>query len=114
MLVIAGTITVYLYQDKIVAQLVREGNKHLLTPVHAEKIEATIWQNFPYVSVALHDVTIEENSYRKGTLATAELIVVSFSMFDLIQGDYVINELQASNGIVRFVIDKDGTRIIKS
>ena len=107
-LVIAGTVTVYLYQDKIVGQLIREGNKHLLTPIHAEKIEATIWKNFPSVSVALHNVVIEENTPQHGILATAGLIVVSFSILDLIQGDYVINELQAQNGKVRLAIDKNG------
>ena len=107
-LVVATTVTVYLYQDKLVGQLIREGNKHLLTPVHAEKIEATIWKNFPSVSVALHNVVIEENTARHGILARADLIIVSFSILDLMQGNYVINELHARNGKVSLIIDKNG------
>jgi hypothetical protein len=58
---IAVVVSVFLFKDRIIQEFVREANKQLSTPVKVAKIEVSIFENFPRLSIVLNDVYVEDS-----------------------------------------------------
>ena len=96
---IAGGILVYLYQDQLVSKFVTEANKRIETPIHADKIKASWWKKFPDVSIVLSNVVVDGSlPGTTDTLATAENIYCTFNAWEILQGNWIIDEIQMVNG----------------
>ena len=109
LMVIAVGLTWY-FQDKIVALIVAEANEYLLTPVHPKKITFSILEDFPRVSVVFHEVTVEESiPGSHAPLLEAARIYCGLSMWDLIQGDIIIDRIELSDGFIHLRKSPGGT-----
>ncbi len=106
-LLFAGLIAfTYLYQDKIVGQFIEQVNKHLRTPVKVNKITFSAINKFPRIAVSLdHIIMYEGIEGSKQALATAERLYCTFSLLDLLQGNFVVQEVFLENGNVNLSID---------
>lgn len=101
---------VYVFQDKIIQLFVAEANRHLKTKVAVGKIELSLWEKFPQVAITLSNVNIA-GSVPELTepLATGKRLYFTFSLKDLVSGQYNIREFSLEEGQVFVKIMPDGT-----
>ena len=109
-LFIATTFTLtYFFKDEIIAFFINESNKHINTPVDVGKIDISVFQHFPMISIDLNQVTVMENHDKNsGTLGKAQLISLSFNPLDLIYRKYNLNGLHIEHAEVNLKIDENG------
>jgi hypothetical protein len=111
MLISMGIIftLVSLNKDEIIDYFVNQANKQISTPIEVGKIDISLFNHFPNISIDLQDVTIKE-SYKgnKGVLGKAENISFAFSLFDLINKNYEINGLHITEANVDLKINNTG------
>ncbi len=108
---IASFILANLYRDKIKDYVLAEINKELLTPVSiSDKVDLTLFQQFPYISLELNDVLVREATKRaeKDTLFYFHEVYLGFNVFDIINKNYNIKKISAENGVVKIMRDKEG------
>jgi hypothetical protein len=114
-----GVALVYIFEDKIIALTLEELNKHLKVKIEVDKkIELSIFEKFPQVSIEFKDVKIYESiEGSKEKMGMLKELYFSFDVYDFIKGRYVINHISISNGRLDLKTDKNGRvnySIIKS
>lgn len=101
-------LAVYLYKDRIIQQFIREANKSLGTPVTIGKIEVTVLDDFPRLSIVFTDVYVEDSHPGKYPLLTAKTVSFSLNAWDVSRGEYVVQGLRVSDSETNLRIDKQG------
>ena len=101
----------YLTEDKIRLLAIDQLNAALDTEVKVDAIEFSLLRKFPKASIQFKNISIAEKSNRKEkqNLIEAQALFLAFDPFDLITGNYVINEIHVENALVRITYFKDGT-----
>jgi len=107
-LVVALSLSVFLFKDKIINQFIREANKQLNTPVKIAKIDVSVWQNFPMLSIVMHDVYVEDSQPGQYPLLTAAEISFQLSLVDAWHEDYKIQGLRIKDSETNLKIDDKG------
>lgn len=107
-LLLALIVSVFLFQDKIIQQFIQEANKRLATPVDVRKIEVSIFQHFPQLSIVLHDVYVDDSHAGKYPLLTAKKISLQLNPIDAWKGIYVIQGLRVDAAEVNLKINARG------
>jgi len=107
-LVVAITASVFLFKDKIINQFIREANKQLSTPVKIAKIDVSVWENFPRLSIVMHDVYVEDSHPGQYPLLTAKEISFQLSLVDVWNDNYKIQGLRISDSETSLKINDDG------
>ena len=108
---VTSLVLAMLYRDKIKDYVLAEVNKELITPVSiSDKVDLTLFQQFPYISLELNDVLVHEatKQTKKDTLFYFSELYLGFNVFDIINKNYNIKKISAENGVVKFVRDKEG------
>ncbi len=107
--VILATI-VTLKKEEIIQYFVQEANKSISTPIDVEKINISVLEHFPSISIDLNKVTIKE-SYKenKGVLGRAGKISFSFKLMDLLNKKYVIHGMYINDADINLKINHEGT-----
>jgi hypothetical protein len=113
LLLIIGTALLlsYLTQDKIRLLAIEQLNSALETEVKVDAIEFSLLRKFPKASIQFKNISIAEKSNRKEkqNLIEAQSLFLAFDPFDLITGNYVINEIYVENALIRITYFADGT-----
>lgn len=105
----AGVIFSIIYKDRIIGYFIDETNRHITTPIDVRKIEVSVFNHFPNLSVNLHQVIIKENTNdHLGILGKAKQISVSFNPIDLLRKNYSIYGIHVKDAEVNLVIDEEG------
>jgi hypothetical protein len=108
LLFIATTVLlVYIYKDNIIQHFISELNEKLNTPVSVEKIDISVLDQFPYISVVLNNVSIQES--RKDSeqfLLKAKVIACALNPIDIMLGDYTIKAVDLRDASIHLNIDK--------
>lgn len=123
-LVIALATSVFLFKDRIINQFIREANKQLNTPVRIGKIDVSVFQQFPQLSIVLNDVYVEDSHPGQYPLLTAKKISFQMNPVEVWQGTYVIKGLEIresetnlklnDKGQTNYAVVKKGTGTEKS
>ena len=101
---VVGAVLVYTYQDQLVSRFVAEANRKIDTPIQAGSIEASWWQKFPDVSIVLSDVVIDGSlPGPTDTLGTAKTIYCTFNAWDILKGDWVVDQIHLKDGMIFLV-----------
>jgi hypothetical protein len=101
---------VYAYQDKIISLFVTEANKHIKTKVDVEKISLSLFDKFPQVAVTLDNVNVVEGvPESEESLARLSKLYFTFSIWDVLRGQYTVNELYLEDGAIYVKVLKDGS-----
>lgn len=96
---LAGAVLVYTYQDQLVSGFIAEANKRIDTPIHTGSIKASWWEKFPDVSIILNDVVIDGSlPGTTDTLATANSIYCTFNAWEILRGNWIIDQIEMENG----------------
>ncbi|MBO0359493.1 hypothetical protein J0X19_16155 [Hymenobacter sp. BT186] len=109
-LLLGGAVAgVWLGQDHIIALFVQEVNQYLRTPVKVGKMEVSLLDQFPRVSITLTDVRVS-GSLPQDTvpLARARRLYCAFDAWDLWRGHYRIRAVTLTDGRVYVGHDQQG------
>jgi len=107
-LLLSLTITVFLFQDKIINQFIREANKQLNTPVKIGKIEASLWRQFPKLSIVMKDVYVEDSHPGQYPLLTAAELSFQLNLIDVWNERYIIQGLNILDSETNLKINAKG------
>ncbi|RFS19504.1 AsmA family protein [Chitinophaga silvatica] len=100
LLTIAGGI-LYSQQERLTQMAVKELNKQLPGELVIANSSISPFSNFPYISIALHDVKFFANKQMTGKpLYQLERLYVGFSLPDLLQQHYNVRIIVLANGKV--------------
>jgi hypothetical protein len=107
-LLLSLTVIIFLFQDKIINQFIREANKQLNTPVKIGKIEASLWRQFPKLSIVLKDVYVEDSHPGQYPLLTASELSFQLNLIDVWNDQYIIQGLNILNSETNLKINAKG------
>lgn len=103
---VAGLL--YFYKDRVIQQFIREANKSLGTPVNIGKIDVTLLEDFPRVSIVFHDVYVEDSHPGKYPLLTAKVVSFSLNPWEVYQGNYRVEGLRVTGSETNLKVDRSG------
>lgn len=107
-LLIALVVSVFLFKDKILNQFVREANKQLNTPVKIGKMDVSVFESFPQLSIVLTNVYVEDSHPGTYPLLTASHVSFQLNALDLWNGTYTIKGLQVRDSETNLKINAKG------
>lgn len=113
---IALTACVYLYKDRIIHQFIREANKQLNRPITIKKMEVSLLDEFPRLSVVFHDVYVEDSHPGHYPLLTAKRISFHLNPIEVWRGNYTVKGMEVEGCETNLKVDESGEnnyRIIK-
>ncbi|CAM3407441.1 AsmA-like C-terminal region-containing protein [Pontibacter korlensis] len=100
---------VYTYQDKIIELFVAEANKHIKTKVDVRQISLSLFNKFPQVAVTLDEVNVHEAlPESEESLARAEKLYFTFSLWDILLGNYTVKQFYMERGEVYIKVLPNG------
>ncbi len=102
------TISVFLFKDRIIQQFIREANKNLNTPVSITKIEVTLLEDFPNLSIVCREVSIEDSYPGKEALFTAKSVAFQLHPWEVWKGNYTIKGLTIRDSETHLKINRKG------
>ncbi|HMF72037.1 MAG TPA: AsmA family protein, partial [Flavitalea sp.] len=107
-LLIALTASVFLYKDRIINQFIREANKQLNTPITIKRMDVSVFQQFPQLSIVFHDVYIEDSHPGRYPLLTAKKISFQLNPIEVWRGTYTVKGMEIHDSETHLKIDKEG------
>ena len=104
------------YKDEITNRIVNELNKQIKTEINVEKINFSVFENFPEASLLFFNIvaksTTEFNkknfSVNTDTLFYAETFALRFNIIDIYKKKYQLKSVSLENGIINIFIDYKG------
>ena len=102
------TVSVLLYKDRIIKQFIREANKQLNTPITIKKIDVSVFEDFPQLSIVFHDVYIEDSHPGQYPLLTARKVSFQLNPLQVWQGDYTVRGMELHDSEAHLKISATG------
>jgi len=110
LVVIISSSLTYMYKDKIIQHFITEMNDKLNTPISVQKIDISLFDQLPYISVVLHQVVVQESlSNSKESLLKAQKISCALNPLDILMGDYSVQKLDIKDAIIMVRVDQYNT-----
>ena len=107
-LFIALTASVFLYKDRIINQFIREANKQLNTPITIKKMDVSVFQQFPQLSIVFHDVYVEDSHPGQYPLLTAKKVSFQLNPIEVWRGNYTVKGMEIYDSETNLKINEDG------
>ena len=109
-LLIAGFITGIFYGKEIKQLILAELNKNLDTKIHVEEFDFSVLRHFPYASLEMKNVVIEEVSTtdKIDTLLYSNRLSLLFNITDVFKKDINVKKILVNNGCINIRIDEEG------
>lgn len=106
----------FLCKDEVIRIVINQLNKQVDARINIQKIDFSIWKQFPNASVQFDKVFAQSSNLFKSsnqiigndTLLKAENIFFEFNLFKLLRGKYELKRIHIKNGLVKLKIDKNG------
>ncbi|MBT1698148.1 hypothetical protein KK083_14745 [Fulvivirgaceae bacterium PWU4] len=96
-------------QERLVTLAIGEVNKQLKGELSVEKSRISLFRNFPYISIALHNGRFFADKEKTGTpIYQFDRLYVGFSLPDLLEENYKVKKLFLKGGYLALVREKDG------
>lgn len=107
--VIVGlALSVFLYKDRIIQQFIREANEQLNTPITIKRMDVSLFEVFPQLSIECHDVYVEDSHPGQYPLLTAKKVSFQLNPLRVLQGDYTVKGMQITDSETYLKINEDG------
>jgi hypothetical protein len=107
-LLIALVASVFLFKERIIKQFIREANKQLNTPVKVGKIDVSVFEQFPQLSIVLTDVYIEDSHPGQYPLLTAKKISFVMNPLAIWNEDYTVKGLKVEDSETNLKLNSKG------
>jgi len=107
LVVLFSALAIYSYTsaDEIKRFLLKEINKQLLVEADVKEVEISLFQNFPNLSLILHQLHMHQDSQ---SIIKAEEVRVKFSLLDILDREFELHSLSISNGQLDLIEDDKG------
>lgn len=107
-LLTAASLALWLGQDWLIGRFVAALNQHLAVPVRASRLDVSVLDQFPRLSVTLHNVVMQGSLPTDTTrLLRARRLYCAFDALDLLRGHYRIRRLTLADGQLHLRRDAD-------
>ncbi len=108
-LVVTAAAVLYYQQQRLVSLAVKEFNKQLPGELEVGGSSISVFENFPYISIAIKNVHFYSSKQKTGrSLFEAEKIFVGFSLSDILKKQYRVKVIFMKNGSLDLVQDTNG------
>jgi len=109
LLVSAGIFITVKYKKAIINYFITEANNQLNTPVNVGKIDISLLEHFPDISILLNHISIHSGlDDHRDTLAYADQIQLAFNLWALLKGRYELHHITVEDGVVTPEINEQG------
>ncbi|MBX2960911.1 MAG: hypothetical protein KF687_00280 [Cyclobacteriaceae bacterium] len=98
----------FLFKDQIIKQFILKANEQLSTPVKIGKIDVSVFESFPDLSIVLDDVYVEDSHDGLYPLLTARRISFHLNPIEVYRGQYIIHGLKVIDSETTLKIDARG------
>ena len=105
---VGGFLVVHFYEDEVKAFALEKINEGLKTEADVEKVDLTVFRQFPNASLAFSNVLIRETFPEADTLLHANKVYLEFSLWDLIRSNYVVKEVDINEAVLYLKRNKQG------
>ena len=116
-LVATAFVFLKVYEEDIKRIAIQEVNKSLAVPMKVKTYDVTIFETFPHISLHFKDVELAESSViANKPFVKAEEVYLVFNILDVINKDYTISKIIATNGEINVYEKGDSANylIVKS
>lgn len=116
-IIVSLALSAFLFKDKIIRNFIEAANKNLNTPVKIGKIDVSVFEKFPQLSIVLTDVSVEDSHPGQYPLLTADKVAFRLNPLEVYRGKYNIKGLEIDNSETNLKIDRHGVNnytILKS
>lgn len=118
-LIIAGMLFSRSFQDKIIAALTDQADRHIKAEIHLRKnnIHFSVFKKFPLASVELRDVVVKIpddfqfaslDPMHGDTLLYARHLFLQLNMRQLLRKEYQLEKISIKNGYLQVLTDEQG------
>ncbi|MEX2232036.1 MAG: AsmA-like C-terminal region-containing protein [Cyclobacteriaceae bacterium] len=105
---IALVVSAFLYKDRLINQFIKEANKQLNTPITIKKMDVSVFQQFPRLSIVFHDVYVEDSHPGQYPLLTAKKISFQLNPLEVWGGNYTVKGMEIHDSETNLKINQDG------
>jgi hypothetical protein len=114
-LVFAATAILYNQQQRLVKLAIVELNKQLPGELIVGGSNISVFQNYPYISIAVRNLRFFENKDTTGkTIFEAEKIYVGFNLTDILKQQYHAKVIFLENGCIDILKDNGRLNILEA
>lgn len=106
--VVSLVVSAFLFKDQIIKQFILKANEQLSTPVKIGKIDVSVFQSFPKISIVFNDVYVEDSHPGIYPLLTAKQVSFHLNPFDVYRGQYTILGLKVVDSETNLKVDGKG------
>lgn len=106
---VAMFIVIRFYEDEVAAFAMKRVKKEMATSFEVGDISLVFWRTFPSTSLHLENVYIEESLPAKDTLLYAQSLFLKLNFWDLVKGDYTVNEVEVDQAVLHLKVNEEGT-----
>jgi hypothetical protein len=89
----ASGLYIYYHRDKIVRKAFEVATAQLPYPIHVKDIQLSFLENFPQLSLVLHQVLVDDTIPNPTPLLAAQKVSCTFNLLHLIANDYQLEQL---------------------
>jgi hypothetical protein len=116
LLILLTLIVNFIFKDQVIRIVIDQLNKQVDAKINIQKVDFSIWKQFPNASVQFDNVFAQSSNQFKlannidgiDTLLKAKNIFFEFNLLKLIRGKYELKKINIKDGFVKLVIDKEG------
>jgi hypothetical protein len=101
-------VVIRFYEDEVAAFAMKRVQKEMVTSFEVGDISLVFWRTFPSTSLHLENVYIEESFSTKDTLLYAQSLYLKLNFWDLVKGDYTVNEVEVDNAELHLKVNEEG------
>lgn len=107
-LTVSLVVSAFLFKDSIIRNFIEAANQNLKTPVKIGKLDVSVFEEFPQLSIVLTDVSVEDSHEGQYPLLTAAKISFQLNPVEVYRGVYTIRGLTITDSETNLKISEEG------
>ncbi len=107
-LTVSLVVSAFLFKDSIIKNFIEAANQNLNTPVKIGKMDVSVFEKFPQLSIVLTDVSVEDSHEGQYPLLTAVRVSFQLNPIEVYRGVYSIRGLTITDSETNLKVNAEG------
>jgi hypothetical protein len=107
-LTISLVVSAFLFKDRIIKNFIEAANQNINTPIKVGKMDVSVFEKFPQLSIVLTDVSVEDSHAGQYPLLTAAKVSFQLNPIEVYRGIYTIKGLVIEDSETNLKISSKG------